>query len=261
MTDTELRECITEGQPGIEIAVNELYKTNLRPCITRFILNGGNYEDAKDIFQDSVIVLINSVQGNPEHIKGDLHSYLRGIFRLKSLQYHYSRMGLEHIVHLEDSGYPFLPEEHTPEIGLMASESEELRKKLTEIIKKELDHECQELLSLAFSDNRPSNAELAERLEIPTDNALSKKIRRCEGKVFQTVISNPEYLGIAISYFEGRTISSEFIKYSGDLVDLLLYIRGKQKNEQLIKKFEVKIRKDKEFRDFADKVRKLSGIT
>lgn len=58
--DTEILQCIRSGKN--DPVLSYLYDTTLRKVKQYIVKNGGNAEQAKDIFQDAVVILFNQVR-------------------------------------------------------------------------------------------------------------------------------------------------------------------------------------------------------
>lgn len=72
MTDLELIEGLRDGDPT---ACRFFYKKNL-PAVKRYILNNsGDEDDAKDIFQETVLDLIQNIRSYKYEHKGNLGGY------------------------------------------------------------------------------------------------------------------------------------------------------------------------------------------
>src|SRR5689334_13654139 len=82
MVNSKDEEIITAIKTGNNsAALNHLYKTAL-PKIIRFITrNNGDEEEAKDIFQDAVVALFNTVMLGKFNAEGDVTGFLYFVSR------------------------------------------------------------------------------------------------------------------------------------------------------------------------------------
>lgn len=76
--DNELVEGIIKGDAS---ALDSLYKANF-PVIARLIINnGGDIDEAKDIFQESIIILYDKLCGGDFSLNSKLKTYLYSVSR------------------------------------------------------------------------------------------------------------------------------------------------------------------------------------
>ena len=82
MTDQEIIDTLRENDfKGGTLALKDLYKTNYHIVESYILKNSGSKEDAKDMFQDSVIVLYKNLKKETFVLNGKISSYLYGISR------------------------------------------------------------------------------------------------------------------------------------------------------------------------------------
>ena len=74
-------EIVAGIQKGETCAMESLYKTHF-PMIMRLVVNnGGDIDDAKDIFQEAIIILYDKITAGPFELSSKLKTYLYSVGR------------------------------------------------------------------------------------------------------------------------------------------------------------------------------------
>ncbi len=175
-TDDAIIALLKSSKPGDRSkALEYLYEKNY-PGIARFILsNSGNEADAKDIFQDGLIVFYEKVL-HPKFVKtSTLKNFLFGICRnlwLKRLRKASSKRE-ESTDEIKES----LLVEDTSELELMREQDE-----LVANLLQQLDEKCRKVLILFYFE-RKSMRDIADLLGMANDRVAKNKKSRCMDKL------------------------------------------------------------------------------
>ena len=147
--------------------------------------NGGNIDDAKDVFQELIIVLLNKMKSNDFRTeKGNLRNYFFGIIKFKWFE-----------ILKKESKNPqveFQNDRYSDFEMIAMEDSDEMR--LSDIVTKEfnqLKDDCKNLLKLFFVDLF-STKKVGELLGFKEDYVRIKKMR-CLKYLRESVINSIEY--------------------------------------------------------------------
>lgn len=152
------------------------------PVVKKLILrNSGNQQDAEDIFQESLIILIRKVREGNFVLKGNLTTYLYGVCRLL-WSAHLRNKGKE----IQRDKYPWFPE---PEIDANPADRPI---HLAVAALQQLGEKCRQLLLLFYLKKMPLR-EIAQRLQFSSEKTAKNQKYRCLEKAklnLQTLISD-----------------------------------------------------------------------
>ncbi len=172
MTDKEVLARIKRGDEG---ALDFLYKKYYRMMVNLVIRNNGTEEEAKDIYQDALVVFWQKAASGELVMTSKISTYLYSICQ------NLWRKELERKSRLVNSD----GNEGDPEY--MTHEQDERIRIIHECIN-ELGETCRKLLSYHYFDRLPMN-EIALRLGYAnTDTAKTKKYK-CKQKLYSLVKS------------------------------------------------------------------------
>ena len=162
-----------------------IYK-DFYPGISTYIRNnGGTTEDAKDVFQESLIVIFRQIEEKTLDINTGFENYLFGIARLIWLKILRSRdIHNRSIAQLDEPEMTYHPADDIIEDDL------ELR-----IFRKhflEMGEEGQKLLKLSASD--VSNDSIAKMLGYKNEQVVRNMKYKFKEKLIQKIKNDPEYL-------------------------------------------------------------------
>ncbi len=168
LDDTELIKGIKENNSMI---ISYVYKKNF-PVIANFIrLNGGTNDDAKDVFQEAMVVLFNNLQNNDFKLTSKINTYLYSISRnlwLSELKKDQNKT--DEIFELEE----YLPDD---ELTLEDKEWILFNQKRLALSLKLLGEPCKSILT-NFYFNRWSMQEIAEAMGYTNaENAKTQKYK------------------------------------------------------------------------------------
>jgi len=152
-------------------AVNKLYELAFFNCSSFVTNNNGTREDARDIFQEALFVLIKNIRKSNFEIKYSLKAYLLGITRNLWLK------------HLKKNKTDLTIDEKPVEIAMIDDNEIQQKKELEEKHKllyscmKRLKADCRKLLELTFYEKMPDK-EIAPVLAYSLEFVRQKR-RRC----------------------------------------------------------------------------------
>jgi RNA polymerase sigma factor (sigma-70 family) len=76
------KEIVSDILSGKQLVINDIYEDEFPKIVRMVIQNSGNIENAKDIFQDGLVVLIENIFHKKVDLTASFESYLYGICRL-----------------------------------------------------------------------------------------------------------------------------------------------------------------------------------
>lgn len=154
------------------------------PRIRRYVeKRGGTAEDAKDVFQDALMVIYNKAQSEDFKLTSQFSTYLFGICyfiwgRKKK------KMANNTVTILEDNGYTIDED----------IESNILERERCHIFKEQflkLGEPCQKILTLFFS--KKNMVEIAEALKLKNEHTARNRKYRCQKKLEELVKQDKRY--------------------------------------------------------------------
>jgi len=162
MKDLEIIERIKKGD---ETALDFLYKKNFRMMLKLILKNNGTEEEAKDIFQDALIVFWQKVIGNSDFsLTSKISTYLY------SVCLNLWRKELER------------KKRHTSDMPERFENQDQDAKERSEIINRciqELGETCQKILTYYYFD-RLSMVDIAEKLGFANSDTAKTKKYKCK---------------------------------------------------------------------------------
>jgi len=175
---TTKEELLTSLQQGDNNAFRYLYQQYYHMVEGYIFKNGGNQEDAKEIFQDAVYIVYKKLKENGVNsISVEISTYLFAVS--KNLWFNKRRKNnQQNIVNFGDSDiFEKLPDVHVDEIELKIQQDENLEK-----IKMAMDNiskECKEIILNAYY-KKMSTEEIATQLGYAVSFIKVKKYRCME---------------------------------------------------------------------------------
>jgi RNA polymerase sigma factor (sigma-70 family) len=157
----------------------------LFPGISSYVTShGGTTDDAKDVFQESIIVIFRQIEEKGLNIKTGFENYLYGIARLIWLKFLRNKdIHERNLQFLED------PEPEYYQAEDIVNDDFELR-----IFRKhflEMGEECQKILKLSTND--VSNSNIAEMLGYKNKQVARNIKYKCKDKLIEKIKNDPEY--------------------------------------------------------------------
>lgn len=176
---------IVEGIRNQDVLIlNNIYKVYF-PTIKRFIIdNRGSEQDAKDVFQEGIIIIYRKIKEGNLNLTSSFKSYIYAVCRfiwIKQLS-----KDKENAEKLDN----YLEYEEVPEVSLDEYEKNE-QYKLYQKHFVRLEKDCQKLLRL-FLQNMPLK-EIAVELGIESQIYIKRKKYKCKEQLVRYIKSDPNY--------------------------------------------------------------------
>ena len=182
-TDQQNIEGLLQGEPA---AMDDLFR-DCMPSIERMILaNGGNTDDADDIFITGIELLYRKASAPGFVLTSTLKTFLYGI--CKNLWLHELRRKKRQLLVTNAAHRALSQESPSPDLDLLAEE----RRALILRVYKNIGYPCNEILRLAF-DVGLDNAEIAQQLQFPNDGAFRTAKNRCKKDFIKTICQDPDW--------------------------------------------------------------------
>ena len=164
--------------------LTSVYK-EIFPVVRYYVINnGGNQEDAKDVFQESIIIAYKQISQNNFELKSGFDSYLYGISRLVWLKILRNKsIHKRNIDKIEETELSYDISDTIIEEDL------ELRLYRKHLLR--LGSECQKLLKL-ISENVPY-PKIAEEMGYKSEKIVRNKKYKCKETLIKMIKSDPEY--------------------------------------------------------------------
>ena len=183
-TDAELIAAIKDKKM-LDDAIAFTYQQYSKTVSSFIINNGGSQQDADDIFQETVIAFINTVQKGNYRMEAGIPTFLVAIS--KNLWY-------KEIKKKDRSEY----REKVFEIGRGSEELDvsndisdrEMKKELRELLDK-LGESCRKILMLFYYENL-SMKEIVEHLHYENEQVVRNKKYKCLKELTELVKANPQ---------------------------------------------------------------------
>lgn len=176
---------IEDLKAGKSSAYKEVYGKCYKMCYALITKNNGSGEDAEDIFQEAIIVLINNLR-KPEFIlKAKISTYLYSVVRQMWL---YKLRSKKITVELEerDTGFIDLGEDEISEKKVF-EEKHHLVKKMLQ----ELSEECRRLITDYYYKNLKLK-DIGKAMDY-SDSFVKVKKNRCMNSFLNKIKDQPEY--------------------------------------------------------------------
>jgi RNA polymerase sigma factor (sigma-70 family) len=171
--DDELVEQILSG---MQTAVEKIYRKYYQRLLTKLMNYFINIEDAEDISQDTMIIVISSIKNRRYEHRGTLFSFIQGVsWRL------YKKFVKGSIYHS-----PINENENVIDINYLSDDIEIEKEKRINFISqalKELDENCHDLLKYFFFDELKPRHIVNIMPELGTSEQVSKRKFKCLEKL------------------------------------------------------------------------------
>ncbi|MEO6037372.1 MAG: sigma-70 family RNA polymerase sigma factor [Saprospiraceae bacterium] len=184
-TDDQFLAAINSGGQNRQTALRVIYGDNeLKRKVIQFVRNRqGNADDGQDMFHEGIIVLDRNIRENrfrgEAPLKGYLYSICRFLWMNQLRKQAHTTQGAETVLANE-------PDEHTPEITMIAQE----RKDVLNNLLSQLGDRCQRILELWKLSY--SMEEIADSLGFSSADMARKAKYRCHLSLVDLVQQNPE---------------------------------------------------------------------
>ncbi|MBC7774939.1 MAG: sigma-70 family RNA polymerase sigma factor [Phycisphaerae bacterium] len=174
--------------------LDEIYRRFLPPLFGMLRRNGGRFEDAKDVFQEAIVVVFHHAARPGFQLTAPFQSYLIGIGRFIWLRQLKKNARIEVTSDREDGFDVDADLEHQ----IFESEKQRLfREKFTLLGK-----DCQQLLQ-RFFDREPLNR-IANDMGY-TDDYVKKKNKVCKGKLMELIQKDTRYGELTSHIYSAKT--------------------------------------------------------
>lgn len=171
-------------QRGESKAIRQLYTVAFSSCANMIVSNNGSEEDARDIFQEALLVFIKKLQTSDFKLTAQPKTYLYAVCRnlwLKQLQ---KRKKTKSTVQIDD------PNNMVPLVHVDGVEEKKILETKHELISEILDQlngDCRELL-LSFYFKKMPLKEIAKIMDY-SDGFVKVKKKRCMDALKKKVLA------------------------------------------------------------------------
>ena len=146
--------------------------------------NGGSQDDAKDVFQESIIVAFRQISNNSFKLKTGFEAYLYGVSRLVWLKMLRNRsIHDRNIVKIEEPGVDYHPTETIIE--------EDLEMRLFRKYFLKLGEECQKVLQMISEGI--SYEDIAREMGYKSEKIVRNKKYKCKEALIKMIRADKEY--------------------------------------------------------------------
>ena len=179
-------EEIIEGIKARDNCVLQYVYKNHYPSIHHFIVsNSGSPEDAKDIFQESIIVIYRKV-------KEQKHFLLNSSF--KTFIYSIARnLWMKHLRAIKYEGQKIQDQQQFIELKdePFKVSNDDLKLSLYQKYFRQLPEDCQNILKLTARDI--PQKEIAQAMNLKSENYVKKRKHDCKDKLIEMIKKDPRY--------------------------------------------------------------------
>lgn len=184
MRSYSLQDIIKGLKSRDEYVLKYIYKEHYSKVLGYVLKNGGNEDDAKDFFQESIIIIYKLVDKDELKIQTDFGSYLVGVAkRLYLLQIRDQQIHNRYVEKQDQSVF----EEHPADEVL----ENELQLGLIRKYIVKLGEDCRKILM--WSAEGISNLKIAEKLKFKTEHSLRTKKYKCKQFLLKMIKKDPVY--------------------------------------------------------------------
>lgn len=176
---------IIEGIRNRDNRILTIIYKEIFPVVRYYVTsNGGSQEDAKDVFQESIIVAFKQISKNSFQLKTGFEAYLYGISRLVWLKILRNRsIHDRNIVKIEEPEESYMPADKLVE--------EDIEMRLFRKYFLKLAPECQKVLRL-ISDGL-SYEEIAQEMGYKSEKIVRNKKYKCKEALIKMIKADREY--------------------------------------------------------------------
>jgi RNA polymerase sigma factor (sigma-70 family) len=147
--------------------------------------HGGSKDDAKDVFQESIIIIFKQIENKSLVIKEDFEAYLYGIARLVWLKVLRSNeIHNRNITHLEEPDNSYYSSDQVID--------DEFEMRLYRKHFMSLGEECQKVLQMV-TEGIPYE-EIAEIMGYKSEKIVRNQKYKCKETLIQLIKNDPEYI-------------------------------------------------------------------
>lgn len=183
MNSQDIIKQIRDGK--YDTALDELYR-NYPAFLNSLLKSGGSQEDAEDIFQNALLILLEKLESSAFELNCSIHTYLFSVCRNLSLVY-FKKLGKK--ISLLDEEKNHYSEEEASDFMIKEQKYQAL-----DIILQKVGEQCLEILKL-FYVKRMNMKAIAERLGFKSDTSAKTQKYKClekARKLSETVLTQLE---------------------------------------------------------------------
>lgn len=189
-------EIIKGFQQNDRVIINDVYLKNY-PTIRNYVLkNSGDEVEAKDIFQEALVVIFKKVEQESFRLTSSFNTYLFSICRniwLKCLRERkYSRE--DNFDFNESNDYKLYNDEETIEVDIDNEYDENLEEKIYHENFNKLSDECKQVIKLFLEDL--SFKEIAKIMNYNDHFHARKRKYQCKLSLLSKIKKDPKYIQI-----------------------------------------------------------------
>lgn len=178
MNDQAIIQLIEKQQ--YHTAIKKLY--GYFPVIKKHILkNSGSKQEAEDVFQDSLVILINRIRNGEFELNSSINTYLFSVAKFQWLA------ELRKKNKMQEAFIDF--NEGAEEVDIQSHIEEDNRIKTAQHAVEQIGDKCKQLLEL-FYFNKKSMIEIAQQLGFKTEKVAKNQKYRCIEKVKEILRNN-----------------------------------------------------------------------
>jgi len=186
-SDAEIIQALTRNGAAAVPVIKYLYN-RVRPLLVGNIIKGWNAEEESwDVFQDGLLILIESLRKKTYQGRSSVRTFLLGVCRNCWYQYlkrkYRSETKLENYIKMND---------HNPETILEYLAEKENRRGIMEIFEK-LPEKCSEILKLFYWDGFDM-ASIAQRLGYKDASVAKARKNQCQRFLIDFLKKHPELM-------------------------------------------------------------------
>ena len=176
---------IIEGIRNRDNRILTIIYKEIFPVVRYYVMsNGGSQDDAKDVFQESIIVAFRQISNNSFKLKTGFEAYLYGVSRLVWLKMLRNRsIHDRNIVKIEEPGVDYHPTETIIE--------EDLEMRLFRKYFLKLGEECQKVLQMISEGI--SYEDIAREMGYKSEKIVRNKKYKCKEALIKMIRADKEY--------------------------------------------------------------------
>jgi RNA polymerase sigma factor (sigma-70 family) len=177
---------IIEGIQRRDNDVLTLIYKEVFPKVRHYVVkHGGSKDDAKDVFQESIIIIFKQIENKSLEIKDTFEGYLYGIARLVWLKVLRNK-------EIHDRNISQLEEPGPPDYSSDQLIEDELEMRLFRKHFMSLGEECRKVLQMVTEGK--SYEEIAKTMGYKSEKIVRNQKYKCKETLIQLIKSDPEYI-------------------------------------------------------------------
>lgn len=176
---------ILDGIRQSDVTVLEFVYKSFYPYIKHFIVNNsGNEDDAKDVFQEAIVIIFRKLKSNRLEISCSFKTYLYSVCRLLWLK-QLEKQKIRNELSIDNDDYIEL--EDKTKVVMEKSEQFSLYQHYFEI----MSNDCKKVLELSLK--KVSLKKIAQVMGYKSDKYAKKRKYQCKEKLIQKIKEDPKF--------------------------------------------------------------------